>query len=94
MDEVSRSLDQLWYKTKDYCDKPQESSVKNLLDVIKRVLNDSRQKKDPDHLMINVKSIKRSLESFKHDDTIYDHHHLDELMDRCDDIERMLRKLA
>lgn len=94
MEEVSRSLDQLWFKAKDYCDKPQESSVKNLLDAIKRVLNDSRQKKDPDHLITYVKSIRRSLGSFEHDDTIYDHRHLDDLIDRCDDIEKQLRKLA
>ncbi len=94
MQEVARQLEQLLVRARDYCDKPDDSAARRFQDAVRAAHGEAKQGKAPERLMYAVKDLIRMTESFKSNDEVYDFHHSDDLRDRCQDIEKLLQKLA
>ncbi len=94
MEEIIRQLEQLLVRARDYCDRPDDSRARQLQEAIRSVLGEAKQGKKPENLVEKVRALARMTDVFKNQDDVYDFRHTDDLHDRCEDIEKTLRKLA
>ena len=94
MDQVVRLIDQFWFKSKDYCDKPDSSVAKLLQNEVRQIHDEAKMGKQPDYLFSKVKNLERSLQELKNNDGIYSAEHVEDMHDRCIDLEKLLRELS
>ena len=94
MQEVVQQLEQLLARAKDYCDQPNDERARQMQDAIRSVHAEAKQGKKPEYLVEKIRAVARMTEVFNNQDDVYDFRHTDDLHDRCQDIEKMLRKLA
>jgi hypothetical protein len=94
MQEVVQQLEQLLARAKNYCDQPNDERARRLQQAVQAVLGEAKQGKKPEYLVEKIRAVARMTEVFKNQDDVYDFRHTDDLHDRCQDIEKMLRKLA
>lgn len=94
MDEVIRLIDQLWFKTKEYSDDFNRPEAQQLHRFVRRILDDARAHKTPESLLFNVQALERMLQDLEGNEGIYSPDHVDDMRDRCIDLENKLRQVA
>lgn len=92
MENIYKQAVAMQFKFRDYLDDGRHPVAKQLQTEIQRLVDEIEMKKNPRSLEDRLKSIIRQLAAA--DGTpVMSNHHVDDLRDRCEDLQQSLRKL-
>lgn len=94
MDLVVQLTDELWFKTKDYCDNFDSPEAQQLHQDVRELHDEAKANKSPDHLLYKVKALERATHELKNNEGLYSPVHIDDMHDRCIDLEKLLKELS
>lgn len=92
MDHLYKEIVRFQSRVKDWTDDPSHHLAQTLKQEVQRLEDEAQVRKNPRSLEDRVKSIIRMLEKVGEDD-VMSHHHVEELIEQCEDFRKDLRKL-
>ncbi len=92
MDHLYKQIVAFQFKVKDYTDDPSHHVAQSLKQEVQRLEDEAQVRKNPRSLEDRVKRVIRILEEAGEAE-VMDHHHAEELIERCEDFRQDLRKM-
>ncbi|MDB5183310.1 MAG: hypothetical protein JWO47_1094 [Candidatus Saccharibacteria bacterium] len=94
MDEVVHMAEALRHKARDYCDKPHDPHAVEFIRELDEFYELAHRGMTADKLEWKVKDLRKAIEELKHTEGLYDFDHIDDMHDRCEDMRKIIEKLA
>jgi len=92
MDEIYKQAVDMQHKTRDYLDQDGDPAAVQLKNEVQRLTDEIEARKNPRSIEDRLKSIIRQLEALA--DPVMSAGHVDDLRDRCLDMQQDIRKLT
>lgn len=92
MDHLYSEVLAFQHRNKDWIDVPNHPTGQALLQAVQRLEDDMQVRKNPRSIEDQVKRVIQALEKASHE-KVMSHHHVDELIDECEDFRRQLKKM-